>query len=353
MRPADTVARLGGDEFVVLCEDLRGPEDATVVAQRVEQAIAEPYPYGPTALRVTASVGIAFASPALPAEELLRRADSAMYRAKRLGKDRYEIFDEDLRASSMARVEAERQVREALADDGVRVVYQPIVQLPDRRLVGVEALARLALPDGTTAMPADFLPAAEDSGLIVELGARVLEQACRQVATWHRSSGVSVHLTVNLSARQVARPDIVETILGELDACGLPPTALSLELTESVLLEAARSTLTKLTELRDAGIGVGIDDFGTGYASLRRLRDLPLTFLKVDRSFVSGMATSDVDRTIVRSVIRLSEDLGLGCVVEGIETDEQLAQIGPLGPRAQGYLLGRPQSPESITKLLG
>ena len=341
MRPTDTVARLGGDEFVVLCENLPTTAEATRVAVRVEQAISRPVPWRGQPLTVTASVGIAYGSATVSAEELVRNADTAMYQAKTLGKNRHEVFDEDLRARSTSRVRVENDLRTALRTGNVEVHYQPIVELPTRRVTGVEALARLRLPDGTLAMPAAFIPVAEDTGLIVELGAHVLRSACQQLAAW-REHAPDLQLAVNLSARQAARADLCDVVQAALADAGLPAHALALELTESVLLESARSTLGKLGELRESGVQIGIDDFGTGYASLRYLRDLPVTFLKVDRSFVAGMTHNHHDAVIVQTVTRLACDLGLGCIVEGVETEAQLGRILDTGAHAQGYLFGRP-----------
>ncbi|MEO7746203.1 MAG: EAL domain-containing protein [Actinomycetota bacterium] len=341
MRPTDTVARLGGDEFVVLCENLPTTAEATRIAVRVEEAISRPVPWRGQALTVTASVGIAYGSATVAAQELVRNADAAMYQAKTLGKNRHEVFDEDLRARSTSRVRIENDLRTALRTGNVEVHYQPIVELPSRRVTGVEALARIRLPDGTLAMPAEFIPVAEDTGLIVELGAHVLRTACQQLRAW-REHAPDLQLAVNLSARQAARADLCDVVQAALADAGLPAHALALELTESVLLESARSTLSKLGELRASGVQIGIDDFGTGYASLRYLRDLPVTFLKVDRSFVAGMTHNHHDAVIVHTVTRLARDLGLGCVVEGVETQDQLELILDTGAHAQGYLFGRP-----------
>ncbi len=352
MRPSDTVARFGGDEFVILCENLADPNEITRIAARVEAAISEPIGWLGQFLTVTASVGIAFGSGVRTAEELLRHADTAMYQAKQLGKDRYEVFDDDMRTRSTSRVRVERDLRTALDTGQVEVHYQPIFALPERRIVSVEALARLRLPDGSQLMPDAFIPVAEDTGLIVPLGTYVLRSACQQLSRWRSHLAPDLQVAVNLSARQAAQPELCDVVHAALTDAGLPAQALAVELTESVLLEAARSTLGKLGELRATGVDIGIDDFGTGYASLRYLRELPVTFLKVDRSFVAGMTEHTHDAVIVRTVMRLAADLGLGCVVEGVETTAQLEAISDSGAKAQGYLLGRPTTAERFTELL-
>lgn len=353
VRRTDTVARLGGDEFVVLCENLPDHDELATVVRRIEAAIATPISYRGHELTLTASVGIAHASGALTAKELVRHADTAMYQAKRLGKNRYEVFDEDLRTRSSDRAKAENDLRTALGTAAVEVHYQPIFELPSRRLVAVEALARLRLPDGTMAMPNSFIPVAEETGLIVPLGTQVLRSACQQLARWRADLGREFKVAVNLSARQAARIDLGDVVRSALADADLPADALALELTESVLLDAATSTLSRLSELRRTGVDIGIDDFGTGYASLRYLRDLPITFLKVDRSFVAGMTEHRQDEIIVQAVIALATDLGLGCVVEGVETQAQLDRITGTGALVQGHLLGRPASVDQITALIG
>jgi diguanylate cyclase (GGDEF)-like protein/PAS domain S-box-containing protein len=352
VRPADTVARMGGDEFVVLCEDVEAAEDIAAVAARIEAAVCQPVYWNGHPLSVTTSIGIARGDSATTPEDLIRHADTAMYQAKRLGKDRYEMFDEDLRARSTSRLRIETAIRRALSDGTVEAHYQPVVELSDERIVGLEALARIRMPDGSLLMPNDFIPVAEDSGLIVPLGTQMLTAACDQVAQWRTNTGTPLELAVNLSARQAARPDLDAVVLRALGSAGLPPEALRLELTESVLLEAARSTLNTLEALRDAGVQIGIDDFGTGYASLRYLRQLPVSFLKVDREFVSRMTTSRDDAVIVHTVMRLAADLDLRCVVEGIETREQLALLDRNAASGQGYLFGRPVDATQTTGML-
>ena len=219
-------------------------------------------------------------------------------------------------------------------------------------MVAVEALARLRMPNGKLIMPDVFIPVAEDTGIIVPLGAHILTAAASQLARWRHELAPELRCAVNISARQAARPDLINTIREALAATGLPAEAIALELTESALLEAARSTLNKLHELRDLGVDVGIDDFGTGYASLHYLRQLPVTFLKVDRSFVAGMTIDEKDNVIVQTVIRLAHDLDLGCIIEGVETEEQLQKVITSGAQVQGYLFSKPVPADAIAELL-
>lgn len=352
VRPDDTVARLGGDEFVLLCEDLTDPAEARRIAERIERAIAVPIPWRGLDMSVTASLGIACATPSVTADELIRQADTAMYQAKRLGKNRSEIFDEGLGARTSGRFHVEGLIRAALREDRVEVLYQPIFDLALNRVQGAEALVRIRREDGTVAMPDSFIPAAEESGLIVELGRRVLTGACQMAADWHRDTGQLTQIAVNLSGRQATRSDLPAVVAAALASASLPPQALALELTETALLEASRATLGRLRELRDMGVEIGIDDFGTGYASLRYLRELPVSFIKVDRSFVAGMLENREDLIIVEAVIGLADKLGLKCIVEGVETREQLARFRDTGVHAQGYLLGRPGTGAGLSALL-
>ena len=377
LRPEDTVARVGGDEFVVLLEpghdrsqatDVRS--DALAVAERIRHALAQPVEVDVDGSQhvVSVSIGLTFAHAGSQAEEVLRDADTAMYRAKNRGKNRYEIFDSDLRADTVERGRVERVMRSALhqtnndspngpaKSDGstLTIAYQPIVDLDTKRIVAVEALARLSDDQQQPISPELFIPIAEETGLIAPLGRYVMDTATDSLARWHarypawRQLGISV----NLSARQAGLADLVEQVRTALTRTGLAPGLLTLELTESVLLEAGRSTLSALHELRDIGVQISIDDFGTGYASLRYLAQLPVSSVKVDRSFTAGLPDHRTSCTIVRAVTGLARDLNLGCVVEGIETQEQLLAL-PAGVLGQGYLLGRPVDEVTFAAYLG
>ncbi len=354
LRPSDTVARLGEDEFAVLLEDLDTRQEADGVAKRLGAALAEPYVIGDNELVTTASIGIAFAEDLhQEPEDLLRDATTAMHRAKTDGRDRVDVYDMDLRRSTQQRGVAERTLRAALRDEAVVVHYQPVVDLGSGRTVAVEALARLRGRDGALVPPIDFIGVAEETGLIVELGTTVLRTACEQTSTWRRVLGLDIAVAVNLSARQAARADLARTVLDVLEQSELPSTALSLELTETALLEATADTLQQLELLRSAGIEIGIDDFGTGYASLRYLASLPVSFVKIDRSFTSGLPHDPTALVIVDAVARLASDLGLRCVAEGVETTEQSQWYGRYpGMMVQGYLHGRPVDADHVLPYL-
>jgi diguanylate cyclase (GGDEF)-like protein/PAS domain S-box-containing protein len=354
VRPHDFVSRFGGDEFVVVCRDLAHDEERTAVAGRISAAMSLPITYEGEIVTVTASVGVAHGNDELrEPTDLLRRADAAMYSAKRLGKDRVEVYGQRLHAAEQSRVRTEAALRHALDEDRVTVHYQPIVGLESGQITAAEALVRLVDQDGQLLSPEDFIAVAEESGLIVPLGTWVLRRACRQAAEWRAETGRPINVAVNLSARQAARSDLLVTVLTALEDAGLDHSALALELTESALLEANDATLTQLTSLRDLGVGIGIDDFGTGYSSLSYLRQFPVTFLKVDRSFVHGIPDVSDDIAVVAAVIGLASALGLQCVAEGIETPEQLATVGALGAGyGQGYHFSPPVPAEELGLLL-
>jgi diguanylate cyclase (GGDEF)-like protein/PAS domain S-box-containing protein len=350
VRPLDTVARLGGDEFVIVCQDLvcgGGPEGVLEIGERLVSALADPIMIGSTEVPVTASIGIAYAAAAeAAAEGLIRDADRAMYRAKARGKNRYELFDETLRARSTDRIAVERALHRGLRNDRFRLFFQPVVDVRTVEPVAVEALVRLDDTEQGLMTPDRFIEAAEETGLIVPIGAWAVTDACRQLASWQAAATApaDLHVAVNLSVRQASRPDLVDTVVLALVEAGLPPHALALELTESVLIDGDAMAMRQLGQLRDMGVRLGIDDFGTGYASLTYLKRLPINFVKIDRSFVSGMVNDPSDRKIVAAVIRLAQTLGLVTIAEGVEEPAQLALLRALGcNQAQGYLFGRPE----------
>lgn len=350
VRPSDTVARLGGDEFVVLCSDLSGEQNAVEISERLTAAVGKPVllPGYEVEVEVTASIGIALSDhDSLTPEDMLRNADAAMYGAKTQGKNRWEIFDETRRARAVDRVAVASTLRQALRDERFVLHFQPVIDLATGTAVAVESLVRLSEDGGGLLPPAAFIQVAEDSGLIVPIGTYVLQEACRRLAQW-RADGVvppDFRTAVNLSARQATQPDLAKTVGLALAAAGLEPSALALELTETVLMDADSSTLRQFDELREMGVELGIDDFGTGYSSLSYLKRLPVSIIKVDRSFVAGLVTDPSDREIVTAVIRLGQALGLTTIAEGVEDDEQFAVLQELGcDQAQGYLLGRPQA---------
>ena len=348
VRPFDTVTRLGGDEFVVVCSDLASQADAMGIANRVLASVSKPMVVDDREVLVTSSIGIAISGSATTAEAMLHEADSAMYRAKARGKNQVEIFDDALRTTVSHRAAVESLLRRALHDNLFRVYYQPIYELATGELVGIESLLRLDDPEQGLLSPARFIEVAELSGLIVPIGAWVLRESCRQLAEWRACGHVagSVRVAVNLSARQVSRSDLLKTVCRSLDDAGIEPTALSLELTESIFMDADAAHVRQLEELRSMGVTIEIDDFGTGYSSLGYLKRLPVGVVKVDQSFVAGMVNSPADYGIVSSVIGLGQALGLTTIAEGVETAEQLDALWVLGcDQAQGYHLGRPSPP--------
>jgi diguanylate cyclase (GGDEF)-like protein len=352
VRPGDTVARLGGDEFVILCEGSSDEASAWVLAERLQEAIAEPFNLAGREVTVSMSVGLAVArgGDAITADGVLRDADLAMYRAKELGRDRIEAFDEAMRRAAGVRLERESAIRRGLAEGEFAVYYQPILELPTSTVVGVEALVRWIQPDGTVVAPDDFVPLAEDSGLIAALGAVVLVEACTEVANWNasRPDQPQLYLSVNLSARQLDRDDLMRLVEDALAASGLDPSLLALEITESTLMDAdaARDVLEGLKGL---GATLVVDDFGTGYSSLMYLRRLPVDAVKIDKSFVSGLGRNDEDTAIVAAVVRLAGALGLHTIAEGVETADQHAALTALGCEfGQGFHWSTPQPAASI-----
>ena len=355
LRADDSIGRFGGDEFAVLCRGM-DLQRARQAATRVAEALRPPHGTGAHAVTATASIGIAVHDPASgeqdTAERLLRDADAAMYRAKALGKDGAAVYDESLDVEVTRRATAEAMLRRALAGDGIVLHHQPVFDLADGTVCGVETLCRLDDGAGGLVLPGEFIDVAEERGLIVPLGRRVLELACAQWAAWDAEGAAPATVSVNVAAEQAARSDFADEVLAVLSGTGCPPDRLVLELTESALLEAGPTTLEGLNRLRAAGIGISLDDFGTRYASLHYLQHLPLTALKIDRSFVAALPGSAAERAIVRCVAQLAAELGLGCTAEGIETEGQRDFLAALGVRGQGYALARPMSATDVSALL-
>jgi diguanylate cyclase (GGDEF)-like protein/PAS domain S-box-containing protein len=361
IRPGDTVARFGGDEFVVLCDDLTEHDDATLIAERIGAAVRQPCRVGSTnetEVFVSISVGIALtcAQDGTPEPDaLIRDADAALYRAKARGRNRSEVFDEHLRASAVDRLDIETSLRRALERKELFVAYQPNVDLATGRIVGVEALLRWAHPERGLLLPADFIGVAEETGLIVPIGAWVLHQACSQAVQWQAALGASEQLlvAVNLSGRQVDHPDIAYDIAGVMADTGCDPERVILEITESVVMRDPLATEKTLSDLKGLGVLLAVDDFGTGYSSLAYLRRFPVDLLKVDRAFVDGLGQDQSDTAIVAAVVSLAHTLGLRAIAEGVETAEQLAELRVLGcDMAQGYFMARALDAASVESLL-
>ena len=355
VRPEDTLARLGGDEFVVLVEGLAGEADALAVAARLEGALAAPFVVAGAELFVTASIGIALAGgPDASPESVVRDADAAMYHAKERGRARSEVFDTQILERAVRRLETESALRRALSADEFRVAYQPIVDLRSHQIVGVEALVRWQHPQRGLLMPDDFVSLAEDTGLIGQLGAVVLDRACRQVREWGERGERPLAVSVNLSGRQLADPDLVEVVAAGLAASGLDAGLLCLEITESVLMSDVEAAIAALAALRGLGVRLAVDDFGTGYSALAYLKHFPVDHLKIDRSFIVGLEHDPRDAVIVSSVLTLADALGLTAIAEGVETAPQEDQLRELGcVYAQGYRFARPAFPEQMGSLLG
>ncbi|MGH9043069.1 MAG: putative bifunctional diguanylate cyclase/phosphodiesterase [Acidimicrobiia bacterium] len=355
VRPADTVARFGGDEFVVVCEDVDGVADATGLAERIAAALEVPFSLDGGEVFLSVSVGVSMAGPGSSAEELLRDADAAMYRAKEHGRSRIEFFDEGMRTEAGVRLEVQNALHRAVERDELRLLYQPVIDLPTGRMVGVEALLRWAHPEQGVLPPGLFVPMAEELGLIVPIGNWVFAEAARQLAEWQRAAPQQppLVLAVNLSTRQLREPGLVDTFRRIITETGIDPTGVCLELTETVLMEDPDLYLQPLLDLKALGLRLAVDDFGTGHASLSYLKRFPFDVLKIDRSFVRGLGRDAADTAIVRGVIDLAHALGLEVVAEGIEDREHLVELRALGcDLAQGYHFARPLPAAAISALL-
>jgi diguanylate cyclase (GGDEF)-like protein/PAS domain S-box-containing protein len=354
LRPSDTVARVGGDEFVVLCEDIYSEHEALAVAKRLSDALEDPFKLVGRAHRVTASIGVAAWKPGATADELMRDADAAMYRAKERGRARFELFREGMRSWSESWLTIEGELREALELNQLSNVYQPIVHPADGGIVGFEALVRWHHPERGVIPPLEFIPLAEQTGLIVQLGHGVLLEACQEAAGWPpRSDGTPLRISVNLSPRQLVDPGLVDSVQAVLRVTGLAPDRLSLEITESAFADDPARALDVLQRLKDLGVWLELDDFGTGYSSLTYVRMFPIDALKIDRSFVQGLCKSPEDAAIVAAVISMGRALGVNVVAEGVESEDQASVLSTLGcTLAQGFLFSRPVGPAALRELV-
>jgi diguanylate cyclase (GGDEF)-like protein/PAS domain S-box-containing protein len=354
------VARLGGDEFTILLDELKDPSDVKLAADRLIKALSAPFVVEGKEVFTSASIGIALSNSSSydTPEEILRDADTAMYRAKSLGKARYEMFDADMRASVLARLQLEMDLRRALDRGEFSNFYQPIVSLASGEIVGFEALLRWQHPEMGLIGPKDFISVAEETGLIRELGWWNLREACRQLHEWRAAYKNCAHLTisVNISPKQFLEPNLLEDIKSLLLECGLPAEALRLELTESTVMGDAQSTVEMLEEIKSLGIGLAIDDFGTGYSSLSYLHRFPLDTLKIDRSFISSIGDgkrSDESAEIARTILPMASNLRLDVVAEGIETSEQVDLLKKLHCKyGQGFYFSQPLPAEEVASLL-
>jgi diguanylate cyclase (GGDEF)-like protein len=354
VRSSDTVARLGGDEFVVACERPGGPREVVELAERVGAALEHPFELASGEHFLTASIGIALAEKGdETAASLLRDADAAMYRAKQRGPGLYELFDATVRAKVLKRLRMETELRYAIEHGELPVYYQPILDAASGLPVATEALVRWNHPTRGLIQPLEFIPIAEETGLIVQLGQRVLGEACAQAAEWQRRFGVPLQMFINASGHQIANPCFPAEVAEIAESSGLQPGTLGIEVTESVLIEDTGSSMTVLGSLHAHGLRLVLDDFGTGYSSLSYLRRFPLDSVKVDRAFVKGLGRSAQDAAIMKAIVEMCHVLGLVVIAEGIESHTQLEQVRALGcEQVQGYLLSHPLPVDRATEFL-
>ena len=356
LRAGDTVARLGGDRFTILLHEINDVSDTIRVAERVQKKLGVPLNLGGQDITMSASMGIVLSAPDYEQpEDILRDADIALHRAKTSGEARHEVFDRAMHESAISRLQLENDLRRAVEGQEFRVQYQPIVSLRTGRIVGFEALVRWHHPERGIVSPLDFIPLAEETGMIIPIGQYVLCEACRQASQWQAKFPAEqpLSISVNLSSKQFSQPDLVDQVEQTLRENHLETHSLILEITESVVMENAEAATAALVELKALGVQLSIDDFGTGYSSLSYLHSFPINSLKIDRSFIGKMNVDNTNLEIVRTVVALACSLGMNVTAEGIETAEQLAQLRALQCQyGQGYLFSKPLDSEAAAKLL-
>jgi len=342
--PSGTAARLGGDEFAILIEDVPSRESVTELAQRILESLRPPVRLGTKSVSAASSIGIAFDLEGLNSEQLLRNADIAMYQAKKLGKDRFEVYRDEMHALVLARIDLEAELKAAISEERLVAYYQPVMDLHNYRVAGFEALVRWPQPDGTVIDPGQFVPMAQEVGLIGDIDALVLRTACRQVREWQETGLCGdLEIGVNLSAGQLADPELSDRIAAQLEECRFDPRSLVLEITESEVITDNEITMRNLASLRNLGVRIALDDFGTGYSTFSHLDRLPIDVVKIDRSFVMNLGSADDSRSMAAALIQLARTLGYDTIAEGVETPAQERSLRALGcARAQGYYLGRP-----------
>ena len=359
VRETDTIARFGGDEFVVLLQNIEGGEEAALVANKIIELVSQPFDLSSRRVTIGASIGITLypndismgASVDDSGSLLLSNADMAMYQAKARGRNHFQFFEQRMQEEIKLNLSLEQDMRHALANGELQVYYQPIHQASSGRIVGVEALLRWHHPERGMISPASFIPLAEETGLIYEIGNWVFHEACRQVKAWHDEAALRIGLSVNLSARQRDRGFGPESLQRLLDETGLDARYLTLEITENLLLEESDVVLEWLHGLKATGVSLSVDDFGTGYSSLSYLKQFPVDSLKVDQSFVRGLPEDKDDASLVRAIIAMAGSLGLGVVAEGVETEAQREFLLGLGcTYMQGYRFGPPLPAEEILR---
>ena len=353
VREGDTVSRVGGDEFVIVIPAIESAADASSVAAKILEVLGAAFHLHGNDLHVAASIGISlYPGDGADAETLMRNADTAMYHAKDSGRGNFQFFTQHMNVAAQQRLSLETAMRRALENREFEVHYQPLFDLRDRTISGFEALVRWNLPDGTTIPPAQFIQAAEESGLIVPIGEHVLREALRQARTW-QANGKRYRISVNVSASQLARSSYVERLRRAIQDAGIDPRLLELEVTEGVIIEGAGEARDAIDQVAALGVGIAIDDFGTGYSGLAYLKRLPIDTVKIDQSFVRDLTIDPDDAAIVTAIVAMSRSLGVEVIAEGIETEEQLAELKRLGCyRGQGYLLARPMTAAAVARLL-
>jgi diguanylate cyclase (GGDEF)-like protein/PAS domain S-box-containing protein len=353
--PEEGLARLGGDEFAVLLEDVLNPIGAIRVAQRIQEKLSLPFDVGGQQIVITASIGVAYSSNSYAgAEDLLRDAELAMYRAKRTGKARYEVFDPAMHSTAVHRLKLETDLRKGIERGELLVYYQPIVSLKSGKITGFEALSRWQRPEGMVS-PADFIPVADETGLILTINRALMLEACQQLRSWQAQLGCDPPLTMsmNVSPKQFAQPDLAKEIGAILQQTGVTPNTVNLEIMETIAMGDADRALAVISDLKALGVLLSIDDFGTGYSSLSRLPRFPVDALKIDRVFISNMNTDHDSHEIVRLIVMLAHSLRLKVVAEGTETEDQITELKRLGcEMAQGYLYSPPVDSKTAGELL-
>jgi diguanylate cyclase (GGDEF)-like protein len=356
LRPGDTVARLGGDEFAILLNDVHGASDATRVAERLQELIREKIVVAGREVFTSASVGVALSSPTYKhPEEILRDADTAMYRAKAAGRSCYQVFDQAMHRSAVALLKLETELRRAVELKQFLMHYQPIVSLENGRIVGFEGLVRWKHPERGIVSPDQFIAVAEETGLIVPLGWWVLRQSCRHAREWQQlfPSDPPLYVSVNISGKVVMQPDMFDRVMGILEETGLPPTSLRLEITENVIMDHGDIALAKLAQFHTLGVQFSVDDFGTGYSSLSYLQRFSYDTLKIDRSFISEMESKGDASAIVQTIVALANMLKINVVAEGVETALQFERLREIGcSHAQGFWFSRPVDRAATQALL-
>lgn len=354
VRDCDTVARLGGDEFTVIVDDIIEVQDAAVVAQKILDTLSQPFNLYGHEVFISVSVGITlYPNDDENADNLLRNADSAMYRAKEYGRNNYQFYVADMNVKARARLMLESSLRRALDRGEFALYYQPRVDLFSGRVIGAEALLRWRHPEMGLVPPAEFIPILEETGMIIPVGDWVLQQACAQNRAWQNMGLSPIRMAVNLSVRQFIQKDLADAVLRTLERCQLAPEFLELEITEDLLLEHNQTNIVTLTRLRNLGVHISIDDFGTGYSSLSYLKRLPIDTLKIDQSFVRDIDTDPDNKAIASAIIAMAASLHLNVLAEGVETDEQLAFLRAQGcNEIQGFSFSHPLIASEFEQLL-